>query len=369
LLPSSIPVGMAGELLAAEPGAPARMYAQGPQGDGWLQALYDVESGKQLAAVSQRPAGAFVRRDGSLVHLKSGAHTSEAALLRVGQGPSLPPVPLDLPDNVSAGPRLVWDEVVWTVPVREGRHRIFARKLLSGDAALGPTVELGVTEPLEREPTLDVCRSDRALVLVVGHQGNEGAMGSLVFRTSHGWQPPVHIRTPASRFGFTCDGESATLSWIIGAQERPEEPAWGASASAAVPVVGSYHVHRLRCAPKGCTHDRAALGLRRFSRSSRYVAGDLGSAMAVMWRSPTGDLRMRVAPLEGLARAADVPLFDDVEHEGFDWDLESDPIFGRAGSMVVLMSRQIETSEDSAIYGFRVDAGGRIAPVGVAPAL
>jgi hypothetical protein len=244
---------------------------------------------------------------------------------------------------------------------------VFARRVL--EDSLGPVTKLGVTDALEREPTLDVCRSDEALVLVVGHQSREGAMGSLWFRTDGGWQPPVHVRTPASRFGFTCDGKTATLSWIIGARERLEESAWGASASAPLAVTGNYHVHRLRCSPGGCEHGRAALPLRRFSKKSRYVAGDLGRAMAVMWRSPTGDVRMRVAPLEGLAKAPEVPLFDDVEHDGFDWDLESDPIFGRAGTMVVLVSRQIGVTEDSGIYGFRVDAGGVIAPVGVLPQL
>jgi len=368
ILPSNIPVGLAGELLAAEPGAPERMYAQGPAGNGWLQALYDVESGALIAELPDRPLGAFVWRDGTVAHV--GKREGEAALFRIRAREALPPVALELPAHVSVGPRLVWDEVVWAVPEAEGQHRVFARRLLPGDAALGPARELGVTDAFEREPTLDVCRSDGALVLVVGHQGREGAIGSLLFRTAAGWQPPVHVRTPASRFGFTCDGETATLSWIIGVKERAEEPAWGASASTSRAVVGSYHVHRLRCSPAGCEHKRAALGLRRFSQTSRYVAGDLGRAMTVMWRSPTGDVRMRVAPLEELAQAHDVPLFDDVEHEGFDWDLESDPIFGRAGSMVVLMSRQIDVSEDqSAIYGFRVDASGSITPVGVAPAL
>jgi hypothetical protein len=75
---------------------------------------------------------------------------------------------------------------------------------------------------------------------------------------------------------------------------------------------------------------------------------------------------MRLAPLRELADAPETPLFDDVEHDGFGWDLEGDPIFGRADKVLVLLSRQIGDSDESATYGVVIDATGNVAPLAVA---
>ena len=138
-----------------------------------------------------------------------------------------------------------------------------------------------------------------------------------------------------------------------------------AETEADLPVGGRYSVHRLRCGGGDCKHDHAEIPLRRFSRTSRYVAGDAGDAMMVIWRSSLGDVRMKVAPLFELAEAPARSVFDDVEHEGFGWDLERDPIIGRAGNVLVLLSRQIGTSADSATYGFLVRDDGELAPIEV----
>ena len=362
-LADTIPVGLAGELLAAESGAPARMFAQDHEGQG--SGLFDVNSGRAITTVSGRPSGGFVWRDGTLVRLEMEPPMKDVALYRDDEAP----VGLGLEDReVTYGPRMVWDEVLWAEPDVDGKQRVFARRANAQGEPLGPLRDLGETLALNK-PTLDVCRSERSLVVMfVGSRKRNSALATVLFRTSHGWQEPIHIRLGAGRFGFTCRGEGATLSWIRSIDEQPAPDAWSdahAGASDRAPVRGRYEVHRLRCSAEGCGHGRAVVSLHRYSLSSRYVAGDLGDAMVVLWRSAMGDIRMRLAPLEALSSSDEIPLFDDVEHDGFGWDLERDPIFGRAGGVLVLLSQQIGTSDASATYGVRIDAKGNVAPVNV----
>lgn len=371
-LSSDIPVGFAGELLAAERGAPNRMYAQGPDGPRWEQALYDVETGRKISSVAQRPLGGFVWRDGTTSRLGLDPPMADVSLVRVRGQVEEPPVPIDLPPSTSLGPKLVWDEVVWAVPIGGGRHRLSARRALAGHEPLGPVRDLGETVSVGDHPTLEICRTHRSLaLLVVGRRHRDGAVASLMFRGDDGYGEPIHLRLGAGRFGFTCRGAGATLSWIKALEEREIDDelasaAGGEVAEEGAPVRGRYGVYQLRCTREGCDRGRAVVMLTRHHRASRYVAGALGEATVVMWRSPLGDVRMRVAPLDRLPAAPDVPLFDDVEHDGFGWDLERDPIFGRAGSMLVLTSRQIGTTDETATYGVVVDGEGGVTPVTIA---
>ena len=367
-LSSDIPVGFAGELFAAERGAPPRMYAQGPDGQRWQQALYDVETGRQLSSVAQRPLGGFVWRDGTMVHLGFEPPMADVSVVRVRGDVEEPPVLVDMPAHTSLGPKLVWDEIVWAEPIDGGRHRLAARRVLAGSEPLGPVRELGETMSLGDHPTLEICRTDRSLaLLVVGRRHRDGAVASLVFRGERGWNEPIHVRLGAGRFGFTCQGGGATLSWIKALEEQEIEGELGASSDGeGAPVRGRYAVYRLRCTNETCERGRAVVMLTRHHRASRYVAGALGESTVVMWRSPLGDVRMRLAPLDQLPAAPEVALFDDIEHDGFGWDLERDPIFGRAGNMLVLVSRQVGTSDETATYGLVVDGEGGVTPVSIA---
>jgi hypothetical protein len=367
-LPDTIPVGMAGALLASERGAPERMYAQGRREAGWVEALYDVESGAEISRVADRPSGGFVWRDGTVAHLASGPpHVLHR--LRHGEQESHE---LSVGATLSSGPRLIWDQVVWTEAIEDGRHRVLARRVLTGDEAFGPLVYVGLTPPLKSSPSIEICRSDEVLALVVGSSdGRGGVDATLALRDDTGWRQPTEIDIGTTRFGFTCREDTATLSWIVGAEELPDLSFIGeVETEASLPVRGRYAVHRLRCGGGHCNHDHANVDLERYSRTSRYVAGDAGDAMVVLWRSVLGDVRMKHGPLHALADAPARAVFDDVEHDGFGWDLESDPIIGRSGNVVVLLSRQIGTTLDTATYGFVVGEDGAINPVEVdGPAL
>jgi hypothetical protein len=369
-LPSTIPVGMAGELFASEGGAPTHMYAQGPVNGGWIHALYDVKSGERLLEIGDRPRGGFVWREGGHARLDATTAPARLALHRLRNGRDEPAL-VDVDEDASITPRLVWDEIVWAVPAPSGGQRVKARRVLPGDTPLGEVVELGVTPRLPGVPSLEVCRTSEALVILVGaaREGAEGVVGTLFFRDDGGWQASVDVTLPSARFGFTCQGQTATLSSIAGLEEQPDLGLLGeVETEDELPVFGSYTVRRLRCRSGLCQERRAKIPLVRHTRASRYVAGDVGDKMVVLWRSPLGDVRMKLGALEALDRAPEVSIFDDVEHGGFDWDLERDPIVGRAGSVLVLVSRQIGDTTDSATYGFRIAADGTVAPIAVADA-
>ncbi len=372
-LSEAIPVGLAGELLAGEPGAPARIYAQGFEGNQWTHALFDVQSGRRVATVRDRPAGGFVWRDGTLARVGFEPSLSTLALIRQrgesGEGEAVPVEPGGEP---SFGPRLVWDELVWALPADAGRHRLFARRAQSGGEPLGPLHELGETLPVGRAPEFDVCRSDRALTLMFGHRERDSALVTLFVRGDRGWHEPIHVKVGAGIFGLTCRGEGATLSWVRAIHEEPAPDDWSPSLPEAAttrsdgdraPVRGRYAVHRMRCNADGCQHARSVVSLHRYALNSRYVAGDLGDATVVLWRSALGDIRMRLAPLQALPEAPEVTLFDDVEHDGFGWDLERDPIIGRGDAVLLLLSQQVGTSDASATYGLRIRADGTVTPV------
>lgn len=369
-LDEKIPVGLAGELLAGEDGAPRRLYAQGPGLGigGWHHGVFDVAAGRELTPVAFRPQGGFVWRDGTMSWLGLEPPMDRwSVFVQAADDPSSPPpLPLSL-GEVSAGPHLVHDTLVWAVPRSGGRHQVWTRRLDKGDdgVTLGAAEAIGEITSPEQSPDFELCRTKDALALMVhGRRSRAGLQAQLYFRTHEGWHDPVPVHVNARRAGFTCQGATATLSWIWGAEEKPigEVTPWDTELP---PVEGLYHVERLRCRPEGCQRDGADLKLKRFNKRSRYVAGDLGASTVVMWRSPKGDVRMKVAPLAQLATTDSTPLFDDTEHDGFGWDLERDPIFGRAGTMVVLASRQADEGIETETYAVVVDGRGKVRPVEV----
>ncbi len=362
-LPASLPVGMAGELLAARPGAPTLMFAHGLVDGAWSQGLYEVSSGRRLLQVASRPAGALVWPNGTFSRVSREPPLVERALYRVADGVVQRPVLIGA-HKPTMGPLMVWDEVIWTESTKDGTHEVFARRAQPKGAALGSVRRLGKTVHIRGAPVFDSCRTSEALIVLL--RAANGSRATLLFRTKQGWASPLQVKTGRS-FGFTCQHDTATLSRISGREELGNDPFEADQvAQEAKPVTGRYTVGRMRCKRSGCEIRRATLTLTRYSRSSRYLAGDLGEAMVVMWRSPMGDVRMRVAPLDDLSGTPDVPVFDDIEHEGFGWDLERDPIIGRGGKVIVLISRQLGTSADSSTYAFRIDDEGRVSPVTVA---
>ena len=372
-LSSALPTSLAGRLYGRKKGAPRRMFARGVHEGSWLQGLFDPLSGKVLQQLRSIPLGGFIFDAKDMVLLDFETPLRDFVLRFSSPDKQEQSVILDLP-TTSFGPRIIHDELVWGVPLTGGRHRIMARRLRPrgrhdelDPGRLGLARQLVITPPLPAAPKIDVCRTDKLLALMVaGRIDRKRTVASLVLRSGRQWQAPYDM-TVGTRFGFTCQGDGASLSWAQAKAERdaPELRTAPSDAKQAPPVSGSYSVHRLDCRRGQCQLDHKYVQLQRYSRNSRYVAGALGRSMLLMWRSPLGDIRMRIAPLDKLPQEPDTPLFDDSDHGGFGWDLERDPIFGRAGHVLLLLSRQVGQSNKTATYGVRIDAAGKAYPLNV----
>lgn len=366
VLPAHIPVGMAGELLAAAPDAPQLLYAQGPRGDNWLEALYNVDDGRHVETLSGRPLGGFVWTAGLYARLADTPPLAKATLFRM-RDDQLEALASLASERISSGPFVLYDQVVWAESSAAGWHNVKVQPIQRIGEPLGPPKVVGGIQAPGAKLGFDLCRTETGVALLSAHLRGDAVAGMLSFRTAGGnWRAPLSLAIGSRRFGFTCRDETATFSWVVAHHERPEDGFIGEVVDGVdAPVSGRYAVHRLRCSAAGCEERSVRVALSRYAKSSRYVAGDVGDAMVLLWRSPLGDVRMRLAALSALPDAPDVVLFDDVEHDGFGWDLERDPIFGRADKVLLLLSRQQQGSEESETYGIVLDDKGGVTPVPV----
>ena len=85
--------------------------------------------------------------------------------------------------------------------------------------------------------------------------------------------------------------------------------------------------------------------------------------MFLLWRSPLGDVRMRVAALDELSSAEDLPLFDDERNGGFSWELGRGAVFARARAAVIVL--KAPTDAGFTLYGLRIDGRGNVRRVDV----
>jgi len=359
-LPTTIPTKHIGRLFESEAGGPVFFATSaGQASDGQPRyGVYDVVSGEAQLTLAHDPSTGFAWRNGTFACLTRDETSKVVEVHRLREGKTEAPHKLELPGDLSAPPRMVADSIVWTVAGPQGDHRLFVQPVLTGDVLLGPTRELGTTGRLRGHPQFEACRTDESLVLVIRGQP-EGYLVDLavVFRVGGKWHPPRRVQVDSDWYGMTCYGRTASLSWI----EASEERAFKRPAAVGSAVAGVYGINRIRCTSSGCQHERADVSLQRHSRASRYAVGDLGKAMAILWRSPLGDVRMRLGPLDQLATITDIPLFDDVDHGGFAWELGWGAIFARTGRGILLAQAPLDGS--TATYALRFDATQKVTPV------
>ncbi len=141
---------------------------------------------------------------------------------------------------------------------------------------------------------------------------------------------PKLVRRPLS-----CRGEVGTLSW--------REPGGNAD-----------RIVQWRCTPKACA--QRAVRLSGLDVQAWWIAaslyGDSGrETMLLVWRSTSGEVRMRLAPFDELQQARDIPLLDSKKYGGPDTH-ELQAFVGQ--SAVVLMFRGI------GYHALRIDAGGKL---------
>ena len=369
LLSKRIPVGMAGELLPAAAGAPQVLYAQGPQNDTWIEALYGLNDGHRRVTVPARPLGGFVWSNSEYAYVLDEPPLARATVFRMLNN-NLDAVASMSGEQPAVGPFVLYDQLVWGEASAAGWYNIKVQPLQRAGQPLGPPQLVGGIAAPGAKLGFDLCRTDTSLALLTAHLRGDVVAGMLSFGgTAGGWRAPLPVLIGSRWFGFTCRRDTATFSWVVPRHERPLDGFIGdMMAGYSAPVTGFYEVHRLRCSALGCEPRSVRIPLRRYAKASRYVVGDVGDSMVLLWRSPLGDVRMRLAPLDELAAAPEVVLFDDVEHGGFGWDLEREPMFGRADQALLLVSRQQRDSEESETFGILIDDHGLVTPLPVTAA-
>jgi hypothetical protein len=352
-LAASVPAAHEGRLLARQRGAARLLFARGatPGSAG----LFRTTDGARLRNIGGDYQGGYSWREGHYAVLVRHRAPDGYALLRghlEANDDDTEPLevrPLD-GDRFVMGPFVQARTLVWGERGAEG-VRVVAREL--GADTLGPPEVLiaGLTPDVAQ--SLQMCGFAKALTLVFVAGPAPGRDVTLLFGRDGRWSKPVTHPIATRGFGLTCTEQRTHLSWI---QTTSEEPLRDGSAPGA-PIRGRYVVQRLRCTPAGCQPQRVELELERHSRTSRYAIVDLDDSMAIVWRSPLGDVRMRLGPLEALASTPTRALFDDAARGGFDWDRERGGLFAR-GPRALMVLRRAVRGDGLESYGLVVDATG-----------
>jgi hypothetical protein len=173
----------------------------------------------------------------------------------------------------------------------------------------------------------------------------------LTFRFNGKWTDPVSPQMTGGT--LSCSKSSATLTRV--------EPAGDNNAHMT-------SIRQVRCSSAGCRTEvvrMQALLKNRLEfapREGRMVdAADLDGKVVIAWAAgERGGVRLRVAPIESIAKAPDVVLFDDMMKDGHAGNLSTLfdlKLFSREGFAVLLLSTV------TGVHALRIDADGKITPM------
>ncbi len=361
----SVPVAKPLQLPDQARGAATYLVAEPttPQPGGATRVLYRADRGERLWELPPDSLDSYVWADGSVTTLVHRAETDSAAVIRQQADGESAQTSMQLPADITAGPRLEGDTILWLTPEPGGSYQLHARRLLARQPWVAQTIDLGSTGPLAGPPRLETCHLGPTLaVLLRGESKGYDTAVAVTLRSKSGWSPVHRTQVPTPWFGFTCHDDMASLSWIEARSEQATPTSTPQPGSR--PVAGSYLAARSSCTHSGCQSSQAIVSLSRWSRASRYVIGNLGEAMVVLWRSPLGDTRSRGGPPNGLAEARAQVLFDDAEHLGYAWEQAGSALLVQGQRALLLVETDASTQEP-ATYAFVLDQSGTARPLTV----
>ena len=251
--------------------------------------------------------------------------------------------------------QLLWDQVLLR-GVKDGQRRLFAQEVRRDGAPLGEAADVGpLEEPglvsggADEPPHIAGCRAGDDLVVRVKGYDND----FMSFRVGGKWSQPVSPELTGGT--LSCSKAGAAITRI---EPAGSDNPWKTTIS---------HV---RCTSAGCQPAQAKVeqmlpgGRELAPREGKIDAAALGDKLLVVWAAgERGGVRMRLAPVEQMAAAKDVVIYDDLVKDGkvqplstlFDLRL-----FSREGFAVLLLSTT------SGVHAIRVDPDGKIALVPVA---
>jgi hypothetical protein len=300
-----------------EEGSPPHLIVRGGNEAG----IYDARGRRVL---DHAPQGVFVRRDGTVIALDG------REVLEIGNETERHAI--GAPEGAPIG--LSWDRVVWLgeAPAEQPRP-IFAQRVLLGELAPAVSLGDGPVTPSPDQLVAASCKTSSSLatMFVTAHAHEKDRPTSIAIATDDGGSS-VQTLTDIYAPELTCSAENASIAWLL-ADAR------------------GIAVQRRRCSARGCDTLKHPL---RFRGSDPYVA-QLGDRMLLLYRSPLGDTRMRLAPLEELETAPETILYDDGAHGG-----------------LTVLARRVFIREGRALIALRTREGARairIDPDGTASAV
>jgi hypothetical protein len=172
------------------------------------------------------------------------------------------------------------------------------------------------------------------------------------FLTGNAWSQPVSPQMTGGT--LSCHGSEAVITRLeIAAQERAHKTS----------------VTQSRCTTAGCRAHVVQMDpilKGRFElapREGHVDAVALNEKLLIVWAAgERGGVRMRLAPADQIAKAADVILFDDLVKDGQLQKLSSLldlRLFSRPGFAVLILSTV------AGVHALRIDDGGKVTPVAI----
>jgi hypothetical protein len=245
----------------------------------------------------------------------------------------------------SAGPVAVAESALWSERNDDGSHTLYQWQKDQAKRTIGRT------PVIDGELDLAACAHGAGAALLLRAPARGYDTPVTIARYDGSWR--VESTTvPSSAFGFTCTADSTHLTWF--------EPASETAAKRTPPgrrtVDGVYRVARLACSGDSCRQEQADVSLSRHARDSRYFVASLGADVLLLWRSPHGDVRMRLAPIDEVSSAGDVTVVDDSAHGGFAWEQASTELVVRGDHAFLLLDTP--AGDRTASYAFVISDAG-----------
>jgi hypothetical protein len=337
-LPSSLQSLNGLRLLATtEDGAEPLVFA----GNRGSEGIHRSDSG---AALDKMYAySGHVAKDGFASVLGWEEGKKELRLVRQSQGQASQIATIKLDASISNffySTALLWDHLVYR-GVKKNEIMMFARPLqrtgdpLGAEQEIGPLAQGGTAEG---EPHVRGCMTPSTLVVKVEGRSDE----YLTFLSGGKFTLPVGA--PGRGGVFQCRNNEAVLTQVT------REMAIQA-----------------RCTAAGCNEatvkmDDIVTKDKDLAPREGYLAGaDVDGKLLVLWAAgERGGLRMRLAPVEQIAKSPDVVLFDDLVQDGKPVKMSSIVemrLFARAKFALLLLNTS------AGVHALRIDPSGKTTPV------
>jgi hypothetical protein len=229
---------------------------------------------------------------------------------------------------------------------------LHARRVLDDDVPATEERSLGmVRDASARGETMRACMGgDGALHLLVRADGGD----RIATNVNGSWS---ELRTlHASGGTLSCSG---AIAYVARATLDADDDRG---------VAGTFALEA--CGADGCAIEIADVEsvFRRDAPAARPAApsdvafAELGGKFLVVWRSPEGGVRMRLAPVRGLASANDQVVFDDRVRDGRverESTLVGVRVFARSSFAIVILATT------NGAHALRIDAAGAVSRVAI----